>query len=80
MFNFSKYDMLTLLDEYVTYIMATCAVFTVTIFVAMVKHSLETAAIIAIMIFIIGPAAGFLGRTIYDFILERFGGNGKDLF
>ena len=52
----------------------TCAVIIATLLVVLMALKFyEGAIVLSIIIFIIGPALGYLVKTIMNFLMERFG-------
>ena len=75
MFNlFFSEKTLDKICEYATYLVATCAVVIATLLVVLISSKLyEGAIVLAVVVFIAGPALGFLIKNIMNFLTERFG-------
>jgi uncharacterized membrane protein YciS (DUF1049 family) len=75
MFNlFFSEETLDKICEYATYLVATCAVVIATLLVVLIASKLyEGAIVLAVVVFIAGPALGFLIKNIMNFLIERFG-------
>ena len=71
---FFSEETLNKICEYATYMVTTCAVIIATLLVVLMSLKFyEGAIVLSIIIFIVGPALGYLVKTIMNFLMERFG-------